>query len=74
MHNYFAIETEADHRRREWTRAAQADARAAQARPTGRRATRPALPLAGLANLRLLIAPWLPMAAFLPTRCRLATC
>ena len=33
-----------------------------------------AIRAAHLANLRLLIAPWLPMAAFLPTRCRLATC
>ena len=30
MNNYYAIETEAEFRRREWQRAVEADARAAQ--------------------------------------------
>jgi hypothetical protein len=37
MHNYFTIATEAASRRREWERAAAADARAAQARPANGR-------------------------------------
>jgi hypothetical protein len=74
MHNYFAIETEADHRRREWERAAQAEALAAQNHATRPRANRSGWALIGLASLRSFVAPWLPLAAIVPTRCRVATC
>ena len=74
MNNYFAIETEAGYRRREWERTAQAEALAAKTRPARRRATWPVWPLAGLTSLRAFVAPWLPLAAFVPTRCRVATC
>ena len=74
MHNYYAIETEAAHHRREWERAAQAEALAAQTRPTRQRTNRPFWPLAGLTSLRSFVAPWLPLAAFVPTRCRVSTC
>jgi hypothetical protein len=66
MQNYFSIETEASFRRREWERAAEADARAAQARSTNGRVNWPQI---ALASLRLLSAPRLPLiSSFKPAR------
>jgi hypothetical protein len=74
MHNFFAIETEAAHRMVEWERAARAESRAALAARAGSRGGRKAGPFKALANLRGLVAPWLPVAAIEPARCRVATC
>ena len=57
MHNYHAIETEAAFRRREWQRAVEADARAAQARPAHGRMRWPRIPHRTLTNLRSLTVP-----------------
>jgi hypothetical protein len=63
MHNYHAIETEAEFRRQEWQRAAAADmlasvAQAAPGRPRG-----PRLPRISLDRLRALASPRLPFTA-----------
>ena len=63
MQNYFAIETEAAFRRREWQQAAAADARAAQARSSNGHRRWPHLPHLVVASLRSLSAPRLPLAA-----------
>ena len=68
MHNWYGIETEAEFRRREWQRAIEADARAAQA-STGRARSRGfRLPHLSLARLRALGAPRLPVGSPLSPR------
>ena len=71
MNNYYAIETEAEFRRREWERAVEADARAAQV-CTG--SWRMHWPRPSLLNLRSFAAPRLSFASSLMSRRRTATC
>src|SRR4051794_33749477 len=71
MQNYFSMETEASVRRREWERAAEADARAAQARSTNGRVNWPQI---ALASLRLLSAPRLPLISSLTPERPSPTC
>lgn len=56
MHNFHAIEVEAEMRRQEWERAAATDARAALAASTSVAARRPKLPRVSLARPRTLPA------------------
>jgi hypothetical protein len=74
MHNYFAIETEAEFRRREWERAAEADARAGLASPTNGRIHWSHLPQWVLASLRSLSAPRLPLTSSLEPDCPSPAC
>jgi hypothetical protein len=74
MHNWYGIETEAAFRRREWERAAEADAQTNALRPIRRRFPRLKLPHVSLAQLRSLSAPPLPLTTTLESRCRTATC
>ena len=63
MHNWYGIETEAEFRRREWQRAIEADARAAQA-SAGRAESRGfRLPHVFLARLRALGTPRQPFVS-----------
>ena len=69
MNNYFAIETEAEFRRREWQRAVEADARVAQATGNGRKRW----PHLSLTSLRSFAAPRLPFSMpWVPRRCSVA--
>jgi hypothetical protein len=74
MHNWYGIETEAAFRRREWERAAEADARSSALRATRRGFPLLKLPHISLAQLRALSAPRLPLTTTLESRCRAATC
>ena len=71
MNNYYAIETEAEFRRREWQRAVEADARAAQVCTGNGRMHWPRL---SLTSVRSFAAPRLPFASSLATRRRTAAC
>jgi hypothetical protein len=71
MNNYYAIETEAEFRRREWERAVEADARAAQVCPGNGRLHWPRL---SLMRGRSFAAPRLPFASSLMSRRRTAAC
>ena len=64
MNNWYAIETEAAFRRREWQRAVEADALASRvcARPRNGRKHWPRIPHLSLANLRSLAPFSLPIA------------
>ena len=74
MQNYYTIETEAEFRRREWERAAEGDARAAQARPTNGGLPGLHLPQFALATLRSLSAPRLPLTSPLAPDCPTPAC
>ncbi len=74
MNNWYTIETEAEFRRREWQRAVEADARAAQARPTNGRLRWPRIPQLTLANLRSLVLPRPSFSARLEPDCRTVAC
>jgi hypothetical protein len=74
MNNWYAIETEAAFRRREWQRAVEADALAAQVRPANRRARWPRLGRLTLANLRSLAVPRPSFTAGLEPDCRTVVC
>ena len=53
MHNWYAMETEAEFRRQDWEREVIAAARAAQAQPNNGRFHWPRLPRLALPNLRV---------------------
>ena len=57
MINWYAVETEADFRRREWQREVEAAARVAEADPAGLAERFSFRPRQALANLRSLLAP-----------------
>jgi hypothetical protein len=60
MHNWYYVETEAQHRRQEWERAVEAEAQAALARSEHTRSLREPIPLMPLlsVNLRRLAVRW----------------
>ena len=74
MNNWYAVETEAEFRRREWQRAVEADALAAQARPANGRMRWPRLGRLTLANLRSLALPRPSFTARLEPDCRTVVC
>jgi hypothetical protein len=74
MSNWYAIETEAQFRRREWERAVEADARAAQARPANRELRWPRIAQLALANLRSLAVPRPGFTSRLEPDCRTVAC
>jgi hypothetical protein len=74
MNNWYAIETEAEFRRREWQRVVEADALAAQARPANGRTRWPRLGRLTLANLRLLPLPRPSFTARLEPDCSTVVC
>ena len=74
MSNWYAVEVEAEFRRREWQRAVEADARAAQARPADRRMRWPQISHLTLANLRSLALPRVSFISRLEPDCRTAVC
>jgi hypothetical protein len=74
MNNWYAIETEAAFRREEWTRAAAAEARAAQSQSTGAKLQFAGRPHLNLARLRSLTAPRLLFTSPLKPECRTAVC
>jgi hypothetical protein len=74
MNNWYAIQTEAEFRRREWQRAVEADARAAQALPANGRMRWPRISHLTLSNLRSLALPRLSFAARLEPDCRTVVC
>jgi hypothetical protein len=53
MHNWYAMETEAEFRRQEWEREVIAETRAAQAQPNNGRFHWPRLPRLALPTLRM---------------------
>ena len=74
MNNWYTIETEAEFRRREWQRAVEADALAAQARPANGRTRWPRIGRLLLANPRSLALPRLSFTARLEPDCRTVVC
>ena len=74
MNNWYTVETEAEFRRREWLRAVEADALAAQARPANGRTWRPRLVRLTLANLRSLAVPRPSFTSRLEPDCRTVAC
>ncbi len=74
MNNWYTIETEAEFRRREWQRAVEADARAAQARPANGRTRWPRIAHLTLANLRSLAVPRPSFTSRLEPDCRTVVC
>ena len=74
MNNWYAIETEAAFRRREWQRAMEAEALIAQTRPANGRARWPRLGRLTLANLRLLAVPRPSFTSRLEPDCRTVAC
>jgi len=74
MNNWYAIETEAAFRRREWQRAIEADALAAQASPANGWVRWPRLGRLTLANLRRLAVPRPSFTAGLEPDCRTVVC
>ena len=74
MSNWYTVEIEAEFRRREWQRAVEADARAAQARPAHGRMRWPRIPHLTLANLRSLGLPRLSFASHLEPDGRTVVC
>ena len=71
MNNYYAIEIEAEFRRREWQRAVEADARAAQVCRGNGRTHWPRL---SLMSVQSFAVPRLPFVSSLMTRRRTAAC
>jgi hypothetical protein len=74
MQSYYAIEIEAEFHRQESERAAEGDARAAQARPTNGRLPGRHLPQFALATRRSLSAPRLPLTSPLAPDCPTPAC
>jgi hypothetical protein len=74
MSNWYTIEVEAEFRRREWQRAVEADARAAQARPANGRMRWPRIPRLTLPNLRSLTVPRPSFTSRLEPDCRTVVC
>ena len=74
MNNYYAIETEAEFRRREWQRMVEADARAEQASPRNGRKHWPHLSHLSLPSLRWLSVPRLRFSSPLASRRRGVAC
>ena len=73
MHNWYAMETEAEFRRQEWQREVIAAARAAQIPPTNGRFHWLRLPRVSLPNLRVQPATRLQLSPALESeRCRVA--
>ncbi|MGH2616872.1 MAG: hypothetical protein ACRDJC_16685 [Thermomicrobiales bacterium] len=74
MYDWYRIETEVEHRRREWQREVEADMRATQAIAENGRTHLPHLPHFSLASLRSLAAPRLPFTSPLAPRRRTVAC
>jgi hypothetical protein len=74
MQTFFSFDAEIAHRRREWQRAMEADARAAQARPATRHVRWPRLGRLTLANVRSVPVPRLSFTARLEPGCRTVAC
>ena len=74
MNNWYAIETEAEFRQREWQRAVEADARAMQARPVNGRMRWPRIASATLATLRSLAMARPSFHSHLEPDCHTAVC
>jgi hypothetical protein len=74
MNNWYTIETEAEFRRREWQRAVEAEARAAQARPANGQPRWSRIAHLTLANLRSLAAPRPSFTSRLEPDCRTVAC
>ena len=74
MNNWYAIETEAEFRRREWQRAVEAEARAAQARPANGQLRWSRIPKLTLANLKSLALPRPSFTSRLEPDCRTVAC
>jgi hypothetical protein len=74
MNNWYTIETEAEFRRREWQRAIEAEALAAQARPANGRTRWPRLGRLTLPNLRSLALPRPGFTTRLEPDCSTAVC
>ncbi len=74
MSNWYTVEIEAEFRRREWQRAVEADARAAQARPANGRTRWPRISHLTLANLRSLAVPRPGFTSYVEPDCRTAVC
>ena len=74
MNNWYTVETEAAFRRREWQRAVEDDARAAQARPANGRAWWPRFGRLTLANLKSLAVPRPSITTRLEPDCRTVAC
>ena len=74
MSNWYTAEVEAEFRRREWQRAVEAEARAAQARPANGRMRWPRIPYLTLASLRSLTMPRPSFTSRLEPDCRTVVC
>ena len=74
MNNWYAAEVEAEFRRREWQRAVEAEARAAEACPANGRMRWPRIPHLSLANLRSLAVPGPSFTSRLEPDCRTVAC
>jgi hypothetical protein len=74
MNNWYTVEVEAEFRRREWQRAVEADARAAQARPADGRMRWPRISHLTLSNLRSLALPRPSFTSQLEPDCRTVVC
>jgi hypothetical protein len=74
MNNWYAVETEAEFRRREWQRVVEADARAAQARPANGQMQWPRIARLTLARLRSFSVPRPNVTARLEPDCRTVVC
>jgi hypothetical protein len=74
MNNWYTIETEVEFRRREWQRAVEAEARAAQARPANGHSRWPRIAQLTLANLRSLAVPRPSFTTRLEPDCRTVAC
>ena len=74
MNNWYTIETEAEFRRREWQRAVEAEARAAQARPANGHLRWPRIAQLTLANLKSLVVPRPRLTPRLEPDCRTVAC
>jgi hypothetical protein len=72
MHNWYAMETEAELRRQDWEREVIAAARAAQAQPNNRRFHWLRLPRLALPNLRVQPAARLQLSPALESERRAA--
>jgi hypothetical protein len=74
MSNWYAIETEAGFRRREWQRAVEAYARAALAGPVSRQLRWPRIAQRTLANLQSLAVPRPSFTSRLEPDCSTVAC
>ena len=74
MNNWYTVEVEAEFRRREWQRAVEADARAAQARPANGRMRWSRIPHLTLSSLRSLPLPRPSFISQLEPDCRTVVC